>query len=110
MFSGLWFWGETDEYNKKNFRKKMMPGLEQQLNKSGIKDYIKSIISDNINRILNDYILGLGVDKEKLARDKDASMSIINNPNLESDCFYAVNAYKRIEKQILSYDDYYNKL
>jgi hypothetical protein len=50
------------------------------------------------------------VDKEKLQRDMELSLSIKDETSVESNCFQAVSAFKKIDMQINKYDEFYSKL
>ena len=110
VIGGLLFWVKTDEYNKKNFREKMMPDMEEEFRKMGIVDYLQSLVANNVDNIFNDYIKKLKVDKKKLSQDKTLSMSTQDDPYRESNCFYAVSAFEKIDMLISQYNNFYSKL
>ncbi len=110
IFGGGYIASKMDDYNKNNFRKKMLPGLKDELKKNGITESLKRMVSQEVNRLLKIYRDNLKVDKEKLQRDMELSLSIKDETSVESNCFQAVSAFKKIDMQINKYDEFYSKL
>ena len=88
----------------------MMPDMEEEFRKMGIVDYLQSLVANNVDNIFNDYIKKLKVDKKKLSQDKTLSMSTQDDPYRESNCFYAVSAFEKIDMLISQYNNFYSKL
>lgn len=110
LFGGGYIATKMDEYNKSNFRKKMMPGLKEELRKNDISKSLKQMIKKEINRLLKAYCKNLKIDSDKLQRDMELSLSTKDDSNLESNCFHAVSAFKKIDMQLTQYDEFYSKL
>lgn len=110
IFGGGYIATKMDEYNKSNFRKKMIPGLKEELKKNDISKSLKEMITNEVNRLFKAYCKNLKVDDEKLQREKDFSLTIKDESNVEPNCFHAVSAFKKIETQINQYDEFYSKL
>lgn len=110
IFGGGYIASKMDDYNKNNFRKKMMPGLKDELKKNGVFESLKNMVSQEVNRLLKTYRDNLKVDEEKLQQDMKLSLSIKDETSVESNCFQAVSAFKKIDMQINRYDEFYSKL
>lgn len=103
-------YGVGEEYTKKKFREKMMPGMKTELKKIGLEKYLRTMISEDINSILKDYIKSCKINMKRLSQDKVCSLTKKDNSNIETNCFNAISAIKKIEMLINRYDDFYANL
>ena len=91
IFIGMWTGANINEYNEKNFRKKMLPDLKKQLDKSGIHDSIRKMIYDEINKMLAVYERKTTVDIKRIECERDIATSSTaeNKETIEKNCYKA---------------------
>lgn len=94
---------KIDEYNRKNFHKKMGPELKTQIYGSVLPSKIREMINKQVIKLLNRYSEILFLDIEHLNRDKDIALASYDNPSKEANCFAAIGAIETIDKQIQLY-------
>lgn len=109
VLGGILGGGKIDEYNRKNFHKKMKPELSTQIYNSDLQSKLNEMIHSQVSCLLNRYTELLTLDSEHITRDKDIALASLDNPARETNCFSAIGAIEQIDKQAQQYSTFMDR-
>lgn len=100
LIVGIWTGMNIDEYNEKNFRKKILPDLKKQLENRGIRDSIRKMIYDEIEKMLGIYEKQTTVDMKWIECERDVATSTTTEKKetIERSCYKAAGIVDLINK------------
>lgn len=110
LIVGFWTSMSIDEYNKKNFRRKILPDLKKQLNDSDLKSSIHEMVYGEIYKLFTAYENNTKIDEDWLLRERDTAISRLDDPKIEDKCYMAVGAIVKILSKNEKYNDYKRSL